>query len=48
VFSLPQGQCCTGRDEIVETITHLAFYSGWPTANSAATIAKRVFEEVRA
>lgn len=33
------------RDEIVEVITHLAFYSGWPTANSAVQIARRVFEE---
>ncbi|MDA8305368.1 MAG: carboxymuconolactone decarboxylase family protein [Deltaproteobacteria bacterium] len=33
------------RDEIGEAITHLAFYSGWPTAISAATIAKKVFEE---
>jgi 4-carboxymuconolactone decarboxylase len=33
------------RDEIIETITHLAFYSGWPTANTALTIARRVFEE---
>jgi 4-carboxymuconolactone decarboxylase len=33
------------RDEIVELITHLAFYSGWPTAMSAATVAKGVFEE---
>ena len=23
------------RDELVEIITHLAFYSGWPTAHSA-------------
>lgn len=23
------------REELVETITHLAFYSGWPTAASA-------------
>ncbi|WP_448683891.1 carboxymuconolactone decarboxylase family protein [Pseudomonas nicosulfuronedens] len=23
------------RDELVELITHLAFYSGWPTAASA-------------
>ena len=36
------------RDELSEVITHLAFYSGWPTANSAVTIAKRVFEEVGA
>src|SRR3954471_4032100 len=33
------------RDEIIETITHLAFYSGWPTANTALLIARRVFEE---
>ena len=33
------------REELVELITHLAFYSGWPTSVSAATIAKKVFEE---
>lgn len=33
------------QDEIVETITHLAFYSGWPTALSAAALAKDVFAE---
>ena len=33
------------RTEPVELITHLAFYSGWPTANSAVAVAKRVFEE---
>ena len=33
------------KDEIVETITHLAFYSGWPTAMSAALIAKEIFEK---
>lgn len=32
------------KDELVELITHLAFYSGWPTAMSAATLAKEVFE----
>ncbi|RDJ99652.1 carboxymuconolactone decarboxylase family protein [Paraburkholderia lacunae] len=31
------------RDEIVEVMTHLAFYSGWPTAHSALQIARRVF-----
>lgn len=36
------------RDELVEAITHLAFYSGWPTASSAVTIARRVFEEANA
>jgi 4-carboxymuconolactone decarboxylase len=33
------------REELVEVITHLAFYSGWPTANTAVGIAKRVFED---
>jgi len=33
------------RDEIIELITHLAFYSGWPTANTALSIARRIFEE---
>src|SRR5437016_1104703 len=36
------------RDEIVETITHLAFYSGWPTASTALSVARRVFEEAGA
>ena len=34
------------REELGEVITHLAFYSGWPTAATAATIAKRVFDEL--
>lgn len=33
------------KDEVVEELTHLAFYSGWPRALSAITIAKRVFTE---
>jgi len=33
------------KDEIGELITHLAFYSGWPTAMTAGRIAKQVFEE---
>jgi 4-carboxymuconolactone decarboxylase len=33
------------RDELIETITHLAFYSGWPTAATAVAVARRVFEE---
>ena len=32
-------------DEIVEVVTHLAFYSGWPTASTALTIARQVFAE---
>ena len=31
------------RDELVELITHLAFYAGWPTAMSAMRVAKEVF-----
>ena len=31
------------EDEIVETITHLAFYAGWPSAVTAVTVAKEVF-----
>ena len=33
------------KDEIVEIITHMAFYSGWPTAMTAAGVAKEVLEE---
>jgi 4-carboxymuconolactone decarboxylase len=33
------------KDEIVEMITHLAFYGGWPVSMSAANVAKKVFEE---
>jgi len=32
-------------DEIAEVITHLAFYSGWPSSMTAARIAKEVFAE---
>jgi 4-carboxymuconolactone decarboxylase len=31
------------EQELVETITHLAFYTGWPRAMSAMTVAKNVF-----
>lgn len=31
------------KDELVETITQLAFYSGWPNAVSAVSIAREVF-----
>ena len=33
------------HDEIIETITHLAFYAGWPAATTALQIAKRVFDD---
>jgi 4-carboxymuconolactone decarboxylase len=29
--------------ELIEAITHLAFYAGWPKAMAAMTVAKRVF-----
>ena len=31
------------EEEIAETITHLAFYAGWPSAVTAVTVAKEVF-----
>lgn len=31
------------RDELVEALTHLAFYAGWPSAVTAAGVAKDVF-----
>src|SRR5437764_4838737 len=33
------------RDELAELITHLAFYAGWPTANTAVQITRTVFAE---
>jgi 4-carboxymuconolactone decarboxylase len=33
------------RDELVEAITHLAFYAGWPSAVSAIGVAKEVMPE---
>lgn len=36
------------RDELVELITHLAFYAGWPCASTAVGVARRVFEETGA
>ena len=41
-FALQNG---VTKDELTELITHLAFYSGWPTANSAIEIARKVFAE---
>lgn len=32
------------KDELVEAITHLAFYAGWPTAMSAITQLKEIVE----
>ena len=33
------------REEIIEVITHLAFYSGWPTASTALTVAPQMFAD---
>ena len=33
------------EEEVIETITHMAFYSGWPSAVSAVAIAKEVFQK---
>jgi 4-carboxymuconolactone decarboxylase len=31
------------EEELIEAITHLAFYAGWPKAFSAMNVAKQVF-----
>jgi len=31
------------ESELIEAITHLAFYAGWPKAMSAMAVARRVF-----
>lgn len=35
------------QDELVEAITQLAFYAGWPNAISAVTVAREVFAGAR-
>lgn len=46
------GFTCAGRwrtgltqDELVEAVTHLAFYAGWPTSMTAITQLKNIIEE---
>ncbi len=36
------------RDELVEAVTHLAFYSGWPVAATAIGILRQVFADADA
>lgn len=36
------------QDELIEAITHLAFYAGWPSAVTAAGVAREVFTEGQA
>ena len=31
------------KDELIEIITHIAFYAGWPSAMTAAHLSKEVF-----
>jgi len=33
------------KEELIEVITHLAFYAGWPSAMSAIMVAKEVFSK---
>ena len=33
------------KEEVVETITQMAFYAGWPNAVSALAVAKEVFQQ---
>jgi len=33
------------QEELIETITHLAFYCGWPNAVNAINVAKEVFDK---
>ena len=35
------------QEELIEAITQLAFYTGWPNAVSAVGVARQVFEEAR-
>jgi 4-carboxymuconolactone decarboxylase len=35
------------RDELIETITHVTLYAGWPNGMSAMSVARRVFTDDR-
>lgn len=35
------------REEIIATITHLAFYAGWPPAMTAMGIARKLFDDAQ-
>ena len=34
------------KEELIEVITHLAFYAGWPCSMTAMMIAKEVFSKI--
>ena len=33
------------QEEVIEAITHLAFYAGWPSAVTAISVAREVFRK---
>jgi 4-carboxymuconolactone decarboxylase len=33
------------QEELIEAITHLAFYAGWPNAVTAVTVAREIFKK---
>jgi 4-carboxymuconolactone decarboxylase len=33
------------QEELIEIITHIAFYAGWPSAMTALAVARKVFAE---
>jgi 4-carboxymuconolactone decarboxylase len=33
------------QEELIETITHMAFYAGWPNAVTALAVAREIFEK---
>ena len=33
------------EEELIEAMTHLAFYAGWPNAITAVTVAREVFKK---
>ncbi|HEV2716195.1 MAG TPA: carboxymuconolactone decarboxylase family protein [Terriglobales bacterium] len=35
------------KEELIEAITHLAFYSGWPNAMTAVMLAKELFKKAQ-
>lgn len=36
------------KDELIEAVTHLAFYCGWPTANTAIPVLRKAFADADA
>lgn len=36
------------REELIELVTHLAFYAGWPVANTAVPVLRQAFKDADA